>query len=1048
MNRKSENKTKFLSLPYWQAAFVFMAFGIMVWASYLYVSNMQQKQLKRQSEDALAYVIAGIITDLKEQETVLGTVSETVRSMILQGDSYEKVTEYLASITRYITDYERVFSQVYSIYGVFHVFGEKFYISADWEPPQDYDCKERPWYKVAVEADGNVGVSEPYQDAVSGAHVVSFARKIFDDNGKPIAVVGLNLKLNNIREKVVKMSLAEGSYGILLNKSFDVIVHPSSAFFGKSLTLMNDGANIQKELIRSGGVSERVAKDYLGNNSILFTRLMENGWWLSVLTPIDSYYKGVRDMAWFLSALGAIMAAVLSFALLRLVIAKNEADEYARLMFEAMPLPCDLWDKKAKLMSCNREVLKMFGVKNLKEYEEHFSEFSPDYQPNGRLSKELMDEAIKKALQDGYRRFEWLHKKADGEQIPCEIVLMRLEYKGEYVIVVYKYDLRERKAAIEKMRIAEIAEESNKAKTRFLAMMSHEMRTPMNAIMGITEIQLEDNALAPKTHEALNKIYNSANLLLTIINDILDLSKAEVGKLELAPDKYDVASLIHDTVQLNMVRLGSKNIKFELKIDPKIPAKFIGDELRIKQVLNNLLTNAFKYTESGEVELTIESEYENKEKKSMLVFRVRDTGQGLTEEQLQEMFSEYSRFNLSANRAIQGTGLGMSITKRLVDMMEGSISVNSQPNKGSLFTVRLPQEVASEQVLGEELAENLRSFRFTSTTQRKNVQIIREPMPYGKVLIVDDVETNLYVAKGLMLPYKLSIDLAESGFEAIEKIKEGNIYDVIFMDHMMPKMDGIEAVGIIRGMGYTHPIVALTANAVAGQAEIFTQKGFNGFISKPVDIRQLNAVLNKLIRDKQNPEIIKEARAKYSIDIATPMLEIDPKLLEVFKRDAKKILPLMESTLKNINFATVDDLRLFTINVHALKSALANVGEEALSNVARKLEMAGKEGNHSDILSETPGFLTELRAVIQKFTLAEKDITASTDENPEFLQEKLLDIQKACSEYDKKAVKNALAELFPKRWSVTTKQLLNEISEYLLHSDFEKIAGRIKSFTP
>jgi CheY-like chemotaxis protein len=192
--------------------------------------------------------------------------------------------------------------------------------------------------------------------------------------------------------------------------------------------------------------------------------------------------------------------------------------------------------------------------------------------------------------------------------------------------------------------------------------------------------------------------------------------------------------------------------------------------------------------------------------------------------------------------------------------MDGGISVESELGKGSTFTVRLPQGLINSDVLGSEAAENLRRFRSSSRAQMKNVQVSREPMPYGNVLVVDDVDTNIYVAKGLMAPYDLKTDSADSGFVAIEKIKKGNTYDIIFMDHMMPKMDGMETTRRIRDLGYTEPIVALTANAVAGQVDIFLENGFDDFISKPIDIRQLNAVLNKFIRDKQPPEVLKAAR--------------------------------------------------------------------------------------------------------------------------------------------------------------------------------------------
>jgi CheY-like chemotaxis protein/HPt (histidine-containing phosphotransfer) domain-containing protein/two-component sensor histidine kinase len=548
--------------------------------------------------------------------------------------------------------------------------------------------------------------------------------------------------------------------------------------------------------------------------------------------------------------------------------------------------------------------------------------------------------------------------------------------------------------------------------------------------------------------EALNKIYASANLLLNIINDILDLPKAEAGKLELSLSKYNVANLIYDVVQFNMILLGSKSIDFELQIDPNTPAELLGDELRIKQILNGLFTNALRYTDSGKVKLFVRAEQKNATE-TVLVISVNDTGQGMTEEHIQNMFNEASSINTEANRAIQGTGLGMNITKHLIQIMNGSINVESEQGKGSVFTVRLPQGIVDSAVLGDEMAENLRQFRFNSTSQIRNAQIVREPMPYGSVLVVDDVKTNIYVAKELLHPYKLSIDTVDSGSKAIEKIKAGNTYDIIFMDHMMPGMDGIEAAKIIRSLGYDNTIIALTANAVAGQAEIFSENGFDGFISKPIDVKQLNDTLNKFIRDKQDVNVIKEARQQYvltKIIGRNEVFEIDPALLFTFAKDAKKILPILDTTFKNINSLTDSDLHLLMINVHSIKSALANIGEDMLSNLARKLEVASREKNIEIIAAEIQPFSNKLRDIVQKIEFAEDEKTEVTDEDLTYLREKLLAFKTACTAYDKKNAKEVLANIQSKQWSHANNEMLESLLEHLLHSEFEEAATRATKF--
>jgi CheY-like chemotaxis protein len=602
----------------------------------------------------------------------------------------------------------------------------------------------------------------------------------------------------------------------------------------------------------------------------------------------------------------------------------------------------------------------------------------------------------------------------------------------------------------------EMAERSNRSKNQFLSRMSHEIRTPMNAILGITEIQLENDTILPDTKEAFGEIYNSGYLLLGIINDILDLSKIEAGKLELSPSVYDVPSLINDAVHINIMRYESKLVKFGLYVAENIPSKLCGDELRIKQILNNLLSNAFKYTDEGEISLSVAAEYAPQGSAQItLLFIVSDTGQGMTGEQLDKLFDEYSRFNTEANRIIEGTGLGMSITRQLVKMMNGEISVESEPGKGSVFTVRLPQGIVDADALGREAAKNLMQFRGDRMMQmKKGPQIVREYMPYGKVLIVDDVETNLYVAKGLMAPYGLSVETAVSGFEAVDKINNGATYDIIFMDHYMPKMDGIETVKIIRDLGYTHPIVALTANALVGQAEMFMENGFNGFISKPIDIRQLNAYLNKLVRDKHTPEVIEAARQQLQkIDLeksasGAGQSASDPELAAIFARDAENALSRLES-IHAYAYRRTDDIRMFVINVHAMKSALANIGETKLSAVALKLEQAGRAEDIPVLRAETPAFLEALREVIERNKPKENSDDAP-EEDLELiradLEEKLPVIQKACEEYDEKTADMALAELRQKKLPRSVRELLDNIAGHLLHSDFEEAASLARNY--
>jgi signal transduction histidine kinase/DNA-binding response OmpR family regulator/HPt (histidine-containing phosphotransfer) domain-containing protein len=723
----------------------------------------------------------------------------------------------------------------------------------------------------------------------------------------------------------------------------------------------------------------------------------------------------------------------------------READERTRIMIDAAPFCIIFWDKNLRLIDCNQEALKMFEMKNKQDFIDSFYNLSPEYQPDGLLSKDKGIELVGKALKEGYSRFEWTHQKQNGEQVPADIICIRVKHKNEFTVTEYMRDLREQKAIIAEMRKAEIAMESSKAKSDFLAKMSHEIRTPMNAILGITEIQLQDESLSKVTKEALERIYNSADLLLGIINDILDLSKIEAGKLELIPAQYDIASLVHDTVQLNMMRYESKPIEFKLEVDENIPVMLFGDELRIKQILNNLLSNAYKYTHEGSINLAISFE-PGTDDNVTIIFRVSDTGQGMTPEQVQRLGSDYSRFNIEVNRKTEGTGLGMSITRNLLRLMNGNISIESAQNVGSVFTVRLPQKCTVRDSIGKEIAENLMQLNFINEQRIRNLQIKREYMPYGRVLVVDDVETNLYVARGLMASYDLSIDTAMSGVEAIDKIRGKSEYDVIFMDHMMPGMDGIEAAKIIRDLGYTKSIVALTANALSGQAEMFLKNGFDDFISKPIDIRQLNITLNKLIRDKYPPEVVEAARKqKEIITSKINQISVNSQLAEFFIRDARKAANILEAIYIN-KCRRADDISMLIINVHAMKSALANVGEKDLSSEALKLEQAGRDNDLKLILEELPSFLKSLYDLINEFE--ENELKLEKDGSGDYskLKENLLEIRAACGVYNKKTAKSLLAELRKKAWSQSVEGQLGVLAGFLLHSEFDEAVKNIDDY--
>jgi signal transduction histidine kinase/CheY-like chemotaxis protein len=406
--------------------------------------------------------------------------------------------------------------------------------------------------------------------------------------------------------------------------------------------------------------------------------------------------------------------------------------------------------------------------------------------------------------------------------------------------------------------LKEVAESNSRAKSDFLANMSHEMRTPMNVIVGLTDLMLEEEKPV-NIKETLEKINTAGNTLMGLINDVLDISKVEAGRMDLMPAQYDVASLLNDIIALNIIRIEEKPIMFKLDINEDLPSSLIGDDLRVKQILNNLLSNAFKYTKEGTVTLGVAAtggaDCRRDDDNVWVSFYISDTGIGIRQKDIEKLFNDFNQVDTKANREIEGTGLGLSITRKLVEMMDGEISMESEYGKGSTFRVRIRQGFVTDKPIGKETVESLRSFRYADKKKQIQEKLVRSDLSYAKVLVVDDFQTNLDVAAGMLRKYKMRVDCVTSGKEAVALIAAGeSVYDAIFMDHMMPGMDGIEAVKAIRGLGTEYvkniPIIALTANVVAGNEQMFLDNGFNAFLPKPFNVMSLDSIIQKWVRDK------------------------------------------------------------------------------------------------------------------------------------------------------------------------------------------------------
>ena len=627
----------------------------------------------------------------------------------------------------------------------------------------------------------------------------------------------------------------------------------------------------------------------------------------------------------------------------------------------------------------------------------------------------------------------------------------------------------------ELLKVVEIkrkeAKSAGKAKTDFLANMSHEIRTPMNAICGMSDLLLQTK-LTDEQLDYVSTIKLSSDNLLSIINDILDFSKIEAGKMELVPQSYNLLSPLYSLQNTIDVRIGERPLDFKISIKRDMPTQLYGDEVRVQQVILNLLTNAVKYSNQGHIELIVDYE-KIADDEIMLKITVKDQGIGIKKEDMPKLFEAFSQVDMERNHRIEGTGIGLTITERLVRSMGGSITLESEYGVGTTFYVSMRQKVEDfNSVIDTESTDDFVVISHSNILKgfvSGKKKIAKFIAPDAKVLVVDDNEANLKVAKGLMGQYKLSVRTCTSGKAALDILETDKSFDILFIDHMMPEMDGVELTKILRSSNDDYlkyvPIIALTANAIKGVSEMFLANGFTEYLSKPIDTERLGEVLNKWIPENKKEEAMEEEesvadknqavddneenllnmlRQIENVDYDKAMTlcgkseDILLSVIEVYVKSYSQIKERIDSTYAK------EDLKNYAIEVHGVKSSSRSIGNDVLGEMAYRLEIEAKDGNiayvkenHSEFAMKYEQFVGKLKEIVDKLKTEEKI------EKVKFSKEEMLSMINECislyDEFETTKAEEVLKKLQCAECDENIMNLINDAIDSAELFDFDEV---------
>ncbi len=1041
---------------------VIIFFAAIIFVYYRMLYNETQNNIIKNGE-----ITAGKSADQFEQylSTNVDSIkltAYTLDEMITQNRTDDEIQDFL--VKQSIAIKSAVNENSTGLYG--YING-RFFSGTNWEPPEDYVATERPWYTKPMANKGVLTILEPYHDVQSGNTMLALGKTLCDN----VSVISVDISLEQVQKMTEEAVISSDSdIEMIINDEGIVVAHSDNEEVGKVYGKERGtlGAGIIDMIHRTDEEYFEIKHD--SSHYIVYVAEIQNGWYCVSIKNATEVFGSLNIM--LAVTIGIIIIVVLIISIIlansnrRAIIAKRMGQRLASAadIYISMHEIDFLSDSFSEVRNINKEALKMIGNTR-----------NNSQQVINMVMEKLAVPAAREDILDfvDFRKLD--ERLTDRNTITMEFLGIQNEWRRARFIVSGRLadgrvsramflveDIDEEKRNRDKLiDMSERAIAANEAKSSFLSKISHEIRTPINAVLGMNEIILreckDDNIISYS-----EKIGKAGKTLLGLVNDILDFSKIESGKIEIMSVDYDLAVVINDLINMIQTKADEKGLVLSLDIDRDMPKYLKGDDVRIKQVITNILSNAVKYTEKGSVTFGIHYEKAADEPNSVILnVWIKDTGSGIRPEDMDKLFSEFERIDEKHNRNIEGTGLGMNITKNLLEMMGSTLMVDSVYGLGSKFYFSLKQEVVDWEPLGDYEKAML---------QERTRYKLRFTAPEADILVVDDIPMNLNVFESLLKQTKVKIDTAGSGDEGLA-LAYNKKYDIIFFDHMMPEKDGIETLHELRANkenpNIDTTVVCLTANAISGARENYLVEGFDDYLSKPIDPLKLeDMLLRYLPKDK-----IVECCGDYDPDDDTDSTSVEStsELPDAVKNIAELDIDAGLKNNGNVN-AYIESLKLYasvagkysdeiegymdagdyknaTIKIHALKSTSRIIGATDIGEYAQELENAGKSGD-TERLKQGFGTLlercrklgTQLSPLMDEEEPDDADLPEISDD---ILNGLFNSIKDYAREFDSDGIEEALKEIKGYKLSDEVKEKCKKITEAADNFDFESIRNMV-----